>query len=337
VAEPLIELAPELEPVAEASAAGLTQIGAVAIIVVVLGMVLAIDAIVRGFFGTVKGTVGWIPYLGKVIESPIHRIEQKVVSFLSGIAHDLQADVAHHVHVLALDVRRAIHSVEDIVTAVMLLSLLAVAATAHYVIPSIKRLIHIVVKKVEALDHYVTHRITKIERVTKTVFVHQVFPKLRVIEHRVEDLLRHDIREIRAEAKQAERLAIKAEKQVRALNHLVSKKAIAAAVAAALAGAGLEALRCIDFGNLFKKRGCGLWRLLDDLLGLVASTLLLTDVCSFLPLLEAAFGEVAGPLIHLLNEVPLGGCEKPPGIWPQLNVAAGPLPPAQTLGQTLAA
>ena len=106
----------------------------------------------------------------------------------------------------------------------------------------------------------------------------------------------------------------------------------AGAVAVALGRLGLGALRCSNFTNLLSRFGCGLGSLLDGLLGLVISGLVLTNICDMLGLLETAYGDVAGPLISFLTEIPLGGCEVPPKSWAQLAVAAGPLPPPQTLG-----
>lgn len=46
--------------------------------------------------------------------------------------------------------------------------------------------------------------------------------------------------------------------------------AFTGALAAVLSVAGVNALRCSNFGNLFNKRGCGMWDDLDALLGLLA-------------------------------------------------------------------
>jgi len=113
----------------------------------------------------------------------------------------------------------------------------------------------------------------------------------------------------------------------------VSAKTWAIAFATTLlAAVGLGGLRCSNFTNLLRKWGCGLGSLLDALLGLAISAIALENVCRLLPILETAFGGVVGPVTHLLTEVPLGGCETPPGGWAKLSVAVGPLPPPQALG-----
>jgi hypothetical protein len=110
-------------------------------------------------------------------------------------------------------------------------------------------------------------------------------------------------------------------------------KAWSIALATTLLGAvGLGGLRCPSFGRLLNKWGCGLGQLLDDLLGLAIAGLALEAVCDFLPLMESAFGAIIGPMVHILNEVPLGSCETPPSGWAEFSVAPGPLPPSQSLG-----
>lgn len=104
------------------------------------------------------------------------------------------------------------------------------------------------------------------------------------------------------------------------------------AIAVALGTLGLGGLRCSNFKNLLSKFGCGLGTLLNDLLGLMIAGLFLESVCEFLPQFEAAFGAVVGPITELLTNTPLGNCEQVPASWSHLDVAAGPLPPGQTLG-----
>lgn len=107
---------------------------------------------------------------------------------------------------------------------------------------------------------------------------------------------------------------------------------LAGVVAVALGALGLGGLGCGNFKNLFSKFGCGLGTLLNDLLGLMIAGLFLESVCEFLPQFEAAFGAVVGPITELLTNTPLGNCEQVPASWSHLDVAAGPIPPPQSLG-----
>lgn len=176
------------------------------------------------------------------------------------------------------------------------------------------------------------HREKALERDLARGIGEDVLPRIKALDKEI-SRLRHDtIPAIRAADAQAESAISNLYEWAKGNASLLGVGTFAFAVTAVLDAIGLGGIRCPSFGNLFNKRGCGLWGLLDDLLGVVVAALALENVCTFLPLLEAAFGDVVGPIIHLLTEVPLGDCEKPPKAWAQLSVAAGPLPPPQTLG-----
>ena len=65
------------------------------------GVVFCMDALIRAFFGTVNGAVGWIPFLGNLVETPLHRIEQKLTSFLGGLEAQFEHQMATRWHQLA--------------------------------------------------------------------------------------------------------------------------------------------------------------------------------------------------------------------------------------------
>jgi len=65
------------------------------------GLVFCMDAVVRAFFGTVAGAVGWIPFAGKVISSPVLSIEHKLSSFLGGLEQHFENQMAARWHALA--------------------------------------------------------------------------------------------------------------------------------------------------------------------------------------------------------------------------------------------
>ncbi len=71
-------------------------------LVVVLGMIFAADAMTRAFFGTATGAVGWIPYAGKVITSPLHRIEQRITNYLGGLETHIDVSMGGFFHNLAI-------------------------------------------------------------------------------------------------------------------------------------------------------------------------------------------------------------------------------------------
>ena len=159
-----------------------------------------------------------------------------------------------------------------------------------------------------------------------------VLPRLKSLDREIAKIRTETIPAIEAADAQAESAISNLYEWAKGKASLLGVGTFAFAVAAVLDSLGLGSIRCSSLGNMFNKRGCGLWNLLDDLLGVVVSALALEHVCDFLGILEDAFGAVVGPLTHLLTEVPLGSCEIPPDSWAQLSVSRGTLPPQQSLG-----
>lgn len=78
------------------------------------GAVFCVDALTRWVFGTITGPIGWVPFVGKVIDRPILSLEKKLTSYLGGLeAHfDRQMGVRWHsfaslVRQLAADTKAA--------------------------------------------------------------------------------------------------------------------------------------------------------------------------------------------------------------------------------------
>lgn len=188
------------------------------------------------------------------------------------------------------------------------------------------------IKTLERELHGIERQIKHLEHDLSKGIGDDVLPRLKKIDRELGRIEHHTIPAIEAADTQAATAISNLWRWVHDNVVPVGTTAFAGAVAVALSTLGLGALRCPGFLKLLSKRGCGLGGLLDGLLGLVISALALENTCALLPVLEAAFGDVVGPVIHLLTEVPLGDCERPPQAWAQLSVAAGPLPPRQTLG-----
>jgi len=186
--------------------------------------------------------------------------------------------------------------------------------------------------RVEHRLHVLERRIEALQDQLAAGIGEDVLPRLKALEREAHTIRTKTIPAIQAADAQAEAAISDLWAWVHANVIPIGTTTFAGAVAVALSRLGLGGLRCPGFLNLLKNRGCGLGGLLDALLGLAISALALENVCTLLPILETAFGGVVGPVTHLLTEVPLGGCEKPPKGWATLSVAVGPLPPPQTLG-----
>jgi hypothetical protein len=188
------------------------------------------------------------------------------------------------------------------------------------------------VKTLEREYHGIERELKHIERELSKGIGEDVLPRVKTLEREVATVEHQTIPRIRSDVATVEGDITALADWVQKNTLVAGSTALVGAVAWALGKLGASGITCRSFGNLFSKWSCGLWSVLDGLLGLVVSSLLLTHVCDFLPVLEAAFGDVVGPLVTLLVDVPIGACETPPSGWAALNVATGPLPPAQTLG-----
>jgi hypothetical protein len=182
------------------------------------------------------------------------------------------------------------------------------------------------VKVLEREYHGIEHRVKTIERelgrgIGNDVRAHikALERELHGIEKRVIPGLRQGIQATEGELTELERwLGVKA-----GLSNLDWAKAL---VLTALGALGLSGLRCSTLGNLFGKRGCGLWSGLDDLLSLLFDAAIFVDLCALLPELEALFAEFEAPLVSLVATAADAACAHPPAGWVELAAPSLSLP-----------
>jgi hypothetical protein len=267
----------EVAPLAPAAAELLAPLGMLCILIVVYGMVLGVDAIARGFFGTVAGAVGWIPYVGGVISKPIRAIEQKIVSFLVGLEQHIDSAIGHSWHSLANVATHLWHTLErESLIAWQALKFLSGVPTLHELLHAelwLRR--EIKTAEVEA-EHALRHAVRTEEHALSSV-AHNIYPRLRTIEHEVERTIPREIKHARALAREATDAVARLWKRVSALEQSVSARAIEAAVVAVLATVGLDWIACRSRNSVNGKSGCAMWNDLDALLGLFAAGLVISD------------------------------------------------------------
>jgi len=275
----------EVAPAAPAIAELLAPLGMLCILIVVYGMVLGIDAIARGFFGTVSGAVGWIPYLGKLIESPIHKIEQKIVSFLGGLEAHIDSAIGHSWHSLASVATHLWHTLErESLLAWQGLKFLSGVPTLHELLHAERWLRHSIQAAAATAAHALRHAIIHEERALRSV-AHGVYPRIRSLEHEVERVIPREIRHARSLAREAEDGVARLWKRVKTLEQSISSSAIAAAVAAVLAAVGLDWLGCRDGASRVGRSGCNLW---DDLGALLGIAFIAAEIASLDELIGVA-------------------------------------------------
>lgn len=275
----------EIAPAAPAIAELLAPLGMLCVLIVVYGMVLGVDAIARGFFGTVAGAVGWIPYLGKLIESPIHKIEQKIVSFLAGLEQHIDSAIGHSWHSLASVATHLWHTLErESMIAWQALKFLSGVPTLHELLHAEKWLRRSVrVAEAEA-THALRRAIRGEERALRSV-AHGVYPRLRAVEHEITRTIPREIRSARALAREAEDGVARLWKRVKTLEQAIGSSAIAAAVTAVLAAVGLDWLGCRDGASRVGRSGCNLW---DDLGALLGVAFIAAEIASLDELIGVA-------------------------------------------------
>lgn len=296
--------------------------------------------LIAALFGSLIALLESIPAIGNYLSSPFHATEQAVANALGAAEGAIDTAIGASWHFLARLTGELWHELEAHAT------LLLEISTGIYPIV-------LAIRAVKALAHESAQVLHGIEHGVKSLVKewHGIERRVKTLEHEIAAGIGNDVRvglkatekelglvtsdvipAIQAAEAQSEAAISNLYEWAKGKASLLGIGTFSVAVAAALTALGLGGLMCRNFGNLLSKWGCGLGAVLDGLLGLVVSGLILTNICDMLGLLEVAYGDVAGPLISFLTEVPLGGCEVPPASWSQLNVAAGPLPPRQTLG-----
>lgn len=272
-------------------------------LVVCMGVVFAIDALCRGFFGTLAGNVGWIPWLGDVVEAPIHKIEQKVSSFLAGLERHIDPAMGFYMHALAINVGYlADGSAEAGWVSWAIARAVGVTRRAVHALPSRGTITHAtttVVRQTRVIVQRVEHVSTRVAYAAPGFVTHQVGALAGELEH----VITWDIPSLRLRTKKVEGEVDRAWKWIRAHPLAIPEAAATALVAAALARLGGSWIHC----STWKRAGkflCGMdGSLLDALLlGSLAifGTVSLVDMANEMVDLE---GEIVNTMTGFFREL----------------------------------
>lgn len=316
----------EVAPAAPLLIDALPALLALAGLIVALGLVLLIDGFVRALFGAIASFTSIIPGVGSLTSSAIHNAEHAISNALGNAIAGIESRIAHQFHNLARVAARLWHAIEG---AAELIFALATLAGAAVTLPILHHLTRPIYRQIARAEHTalraIHHAIAVAEAFTHSV-AQGVYPRLRTLEHEVTRTLPREIRSARALAREAEDGVARLWKAVRALPGIDAVDAAVAAAIAALGLVGLDLLRCAEAGNLFSRRGCGLWNALDDLLGLLLDAVLFVDLCNLLPELETLFAELEAPLVSLIATAADAACAHPSAGWVELAAPALSLP-----------
>jgi hypothetical protein len=284
VAEPLPPLSPSQIVTVRALLIPLIRVSG---LIVTLGVVFAVDALCRAFFGTLTGGVGWLPFVGRIITSPIHAIEQKVSSYLGGLEEHIDQSMGGYVHALADAVGRLASGEAEAGWALWLIgkAVHALRVTVH-ALPSRGSITHAtttVVKQTKVI-------VQRVERVTK-IATHAapgaITGTVRAIAGTLDDVVTWDIPRLRARTKALERRVGELAHRIRTGARPLVGLAAVALVAAALARLGAGWIRCSKVGRA-GRNVCGM----DEglLQALLAETLLIAGTLSLVQFAEEMVG-----------------------------------------------
>lgn len=254
---------------------------------VALALVLLARQIVSAFFQVGESLVGWVPWLGGKAKKSLHVIEQRLVSYLSGVILGLEGQVASSWHSLA---RLSEDLARSTLHAAQAAGHVWWYVTSKYSLPAIvARLEWAALKQagLAAKNHLTT---TQIVRITKVIthpvagpiggaitakakpiraevarLSHIVLPRLEAIEGTLGHVIPQDIAELRARVRAGERRVGRLWDRIRANERKIVGIGAVAIVSTALAKLGGSWIRCNNWRKL-GRAGCRMDSTLIDLL-----------------------------------------------------------------------
>jgi hypothetical protein len=306
------------------------------LLIVCMGVVASVDALTRALFGTIEGSVGWIPFLGRVVQAPIHRIEQKVSNYMGGLETHIDVSMGGYFHALADALGRLASGEAEAGWVFYWLAKAhsALRATVHALpsLPTVHSITHTVVKQVRVV-------VTKVDHVGK-IAAHaapaSLIRDVRAIAGTLDDVVTWDIPRLWKRSRAIEKSLDRLWHRIRAEKKVLVGTAFAGAVAVALGRMGLGWLRCSSLKRVGKQLGCGGFGLLEELFAASLVSFAALDICDFAAAAESVAESFVPALLALVDvEDALIGCHGATAA-PRLTLPALHLPP-ENLGLQLAA
>jgi hypothetical protein len=319
--------------------ASLLELAPEAAFVVALAIVLLVKALVDGLFKPLFS----LPVVGGTIESLLSPLYQSITNALGTAAGGLEALIGASWHQLARQMDWLWREIRA--HAVLILSIATPLGLILNAVHGIKALVHRLTvtnthsgARLKALDRRLErlqHRERVLEHDLAKGIGEDVLPRIKSLDREINKIRTKDIPAIRAADAQASDAISNLYEWAKGKAALVGVGTFAFAVAAVLDTLGLGGIKCPSFGNLFNKRGCGLWNELEDVLGLLVDALVLVDLCNVIPTIEGLLGEFEGPLVTLVSDAANAVCAQPPSGWTMLSSPPLSLPSAGEITATL--
>lgn len=294
----------------------------------------------QALFGPLISALQSIPVIGSKLAAPFHAIEQAVTGACYSIENgaDKAMGAIWHRTVELLnwtwrEVKR--HALVGVETALYIPLLISAFHNLRNLVHRLSHIGHGVTAAVKTLEreyHGIEHRVKVIEREIGAGIGHDLRIHIKALEKwekaakaQLADDARAIAETIPAEITQLERF-------IKALPGTSYLDWAAGIVATAIGLDIFNLFKCPSLLNSAKKRGCGLWNGLEDVLSLFVDAVIFVDLCKIIPEAVTLFGEFEAPLTELISGAANAACARKPNGWVMPMVAAGPLPPAQSLG-----
>lgn len=297
-------LGPELIPEGEVVVVeALPTLLALAGLLFAWGCVKLVDGFVRALFGTAEGAVGWIPFAGKVLKAPIHKIEQKLTNYLGRAAQGLDHYIGSSFHKLGRIVRHIGRELEGLAHDTwMVAKFLAQHPTWSELRHFAKALTH-PLRVFQHLERRLMHLFdVRVQAIARSV-AQGVYPRLRAEERTIERVLEPEFARLRERTRTLENEYAKLRKWTRAHARAVATAVFIGAVEIALRKLGGGWIRCKNWRRI-GKHVCGLpVALIEDLLALTLDALILRDLCQMVGVIQGLARRVAPEINALVLEV----------------------------------
>lgn len=307
--------------------------------------VIAIALLISVIMGEISGALSGLPFPLNKLAGPVNGLAQGITHVLGLAIRKSEQFLGAAFHAFARYLDTLWHQFESEAALIAHLAEIIGGQLAHVtgLSAAIKRLeqvwhgIEAGVKTLTREFHGIEHRVAKLERELAKGIGNDVrvsVGQLEQWEKAAKGQLKADERAI-TQTIPGEITAL--ENFIKAIPGTRYFDWAAGIVTAAIGTEIWNLFKCPSLLNSAKNRGCGLWNGLEDILGLFFDALIFADLCKILPEAVSLFGEVEAPLTELISGAANAACAQIPADWAVPTVAAGPLPPAQSLGNTLAA
>jgi hypothetical protein len=235
----------------------LVPLARVSALVFVLGIIFCVDVFCRAIFGTLEGSIGWMPVLNRLVAAPIHRIDQKVSNYLGGLESHIDISMGGYIHALAIGVGQLASGEAEAGWAMWLLAkvLHATRVTVN-ALPSggsVVKVTRVVVKQTRVIVKQVDH----VGKIAAHAAPGSLVRVVRAIAGTLDDVVTWDIPRLWKRTRALEREIGRLARGIRRRAVPIATGAAVGALVYALSKIGASWIRCSNVRKL-GRRVCGM-------------------------------------------------------------------------------